>query len=109
MCAFVRVCSGGGGGGSGCGGGGGGSGIGGGLQHFISYHFHHLGGGGGSGDGDYGGSGGSCGISWDELLLTDSSISVFIGKADEPMDGRMDQWAEPLIELRGERDAKWQR
>ena len=55
-------------------------------------------------DGGSGVSGGcGCGISWDALLLTDSSIFVFIEKVlrmDRPTDLRTDLWADPLIEMR---------
>ena len=56
------------------------------LPGFYFFDFYHFGGRrrrGGGGGGGGGGSGVSrgCGISWDALLLTDSSIFVFIEKA----------------------------
>ena len=60
-----------------------------------------LGGGSGGGsDGDGGGGGGSRSISWNDPLLTESSILVFIEKAlctDKRTYGRTD----PHIEMRG--------
>ena len=67
--------------------------------------------GGGSGGGSCGRSGGGggsdigigCGISWDDPLLTESLIFMFIEEVsrdlqmDLPMDGRTN----PLIEMRG--------
>ena len=60
-----------------------------------------MGGGGSGGDsgggvGVGGGVGGGRGITWDDHLLTDSSIFVFIEKAF-PTDGRTDS----LIEMGG--------
>ena len=57
------------------------------LPGFYFFDFHHFGGGhrrrGGGGGGGGGGSGvgRGCGISWDALLHTDSSIFMFIEKA----------------------------
>ena len=46
------------------------------------FYFHRFGGGGGGGSsGSGGGIGRDHGISWDDPLLTDSSIFVFIEKA----------------------------
>ena len=46
------------------------------------FNFHRFNGGGGGGGGGSGSSGGgSRSISWDDPLLTDSSILVFIEKA----------------------------
>ena len=65
------------------------------LPGFYFFDFHHFGGGCHHGGGGGGGDGGSgigqgCAISWDALLLTDSSIFMFIEKADRPIDGPMD-------------------
>ena len=54
--------------------------------------------GGGAGDGGSGGSG--RGISWDDPLLTDNLISMFIEKALRT-DLRTDRRTDPLIEMRG--------
>ena len=69
------------------------------------FDFHHFGGGDGGGGGGGSGGGGSGvgggrGISWDALLLTDSSIFVFIEKALRT-DLRTDRRTDPLIEMRG--------
>ena len=48
--------------------------------------------------------GGGRSISWNDPLLTRSSIFVFIEKAlptDRPTDGPTDGWTDPLIEMRG--------
>ena len=67
--------------------------------------------GGGGGGGDHGGGDGGGGdvgggrrISWNDPLLTESSISVFIEKAlptDLRTYGRTYGWTDPLVEVRG--------
>ena len=50
-------------------------------MHIYFFNFHRFGGGGGGGDGGGGDIGGDRGISWDDPLLTDCSIFLFIEKA----------------------------